>query len=150
MSDQRLYVKIGPEHPACLSASQRGAQLRNRVLLQERTASSPAVDQMPEDGGVGDEQLGGLADDPVRLLSRVLIGGESEAGVELAQQRVAERRPLPLSRPDEVEDRRRGEVGPLGDALDGRRLVGRLAQQLADRVENALAALLLVALTQAG
>ena len=103
---------------------------------------------MPEDGGISDEQLGSLADDPARLLSRVLIGGESQAGIELAQQRVTQRRPLLLSRPDKVEDRRRGEIGQLGDALDGRRLVRALTQQLADRLENALTALVLVALTQ--
>jgi hypothetical protein len=40
------------------------------------------------------------------------------------------------------------EIGQLGDALDGRCLLRALAQQLADRLENTLAALLLVALTQ--
>ncbi len=102
------------------------------------------------DGCVGDEQLGRLADDPARSLSRILLGGESEADVEFVQQLVGQRRPLLLSRADEVEDRRGGEVCPLGDALNGRRLVRTLTQQLADRLENALTALVLVALTQTG
>ena len=105
---------------------------------------------MLSDGCVGDEQLDRLAHDPARLLSRILVGSERETGFELAQQRVGQRRPLLLSRSHEVKDRRRGEVRQLGDALDRRRLLRTLPQQLANRLENALATLLLVALTQAG
>jgi hypothetical protein len=105
---------------------------------------------MPKDSGIGNEQVGGLADDPAGLLSGVLIGGERQAGIEVAQQRVPQRRPLLLARPDEVEHRRRGEIGQLGYPLDGRGLLRRVTQQCTDRLENALTALLLVALTQTG
>jgi len=98
---------------------------------------------------VGDEQAGSLSDNRARSLARILIGGEGEADVELVQQLVGQRRPLLLSRADQVEDSRGGHVCALGDALDGGGLVRALAQQLADSLENALTALALVALAQA-
>src|ERR1700683_5856698 len=142
-------MEIGPEHPRCLSTAQCCAQPRYGALLQKRSAALPAVDETPEHGCIGDEQLNRLADDPACLLSWVLLGGEGEARVKLAKQRVAKRCPLLLSRSDEVEDRRGGEVRERGDALDGRCLARTLAQQLPDRVEDPLTALALVALAQA-
>ena len=140
--DQRLDMKVGPEHPARLSTAQCGRAAAGSG--SPAAAAPPRPQLLTRCLKTAASAMNSSAVSPT-ILRACSRGSSSTAKARQASSShssASHSAAHCCSRgPTRLNTGRRREVRQLGDALNGRRLVRRLAQQLADRLENPLTAL---------